>query len=97
MQENLSEAGIIPFYEDEFGYNPGAMLELYLAVTNDDCPRLFQRAKRISKQFDLHSWKSTVWFTNAACGKHKVADMLKEVCRVAGVEQQPNHSIRYVK
>lgn len=94
LQENVADAGIIPFYEDEYGYNPGLILDLYLAVTCDENPRFFQRIRRPSNKWDLHSYSSLVWFEKHPCGKHKIEEFLKTICKLAGVDQLSNHSLR---
>ena len=57
--EDLSNTGIILFNTDEFGYNPGELMEFYLSKLHPENPALFQRCKWISKKFTLHSASSS--------------------------------------
>ena len=53
--EDLSNTGIILFETDEFGYNPGELMEFYLNKLHPKNPALFQRVRWISKKFTLNS------------------------------------------
>ena len=57
--EDLSNSGIILFSEDEFGYNPGQLMEFYLSKLHEENTALFQRARPVGKQFSLHEPKSS--------------------------------------
>ena len=57
--EDLSNSGIILFDTDEFGYNPGELMEFYLGKLHPANPALFQRPRIVSKKFNLHAASST--------------------------------------
>ena len=57
--EDLSNSGIILFEADEFGYNPGELMEFYQKKLHPKNPALFQRVKWISKKFTLHTPSSS--------------------------------------
>ena len=57
--EDLSNSGIILFDSDEFGYNPGELMEIYLGKLHPENPALFQRGRKISKKFGLHTASSS--------------------------------------
>ena len=57
--EDISNSGIILFDTDEYGYNPGELMEFYLSKLHPKNPALFPRQRMISKRFNLHTAYST--------------------------------------
>ena len=53
--EDLSNSGIILFHTDEFGYNPGEIMEIYLSMLHPDHAALFQRVRLPTKKFTLRT------------------------------------------
>jgi hypothetical protein len=53
--QNLAFGGVILFAESMEGLNPGQFIEDYIKTLNDGNAYLFQRAKRPSKDFNIHS------------------------------------------
>jgi hypothetical protein len=43
IQEDLEKSGVIPFYEDEHGFNPGRLLEVFLQRLHPENGFFFQR------------------------------------------------------
>ena len=59
--EDLENSGIILFDTDQYGYNPGELMEFYLSKLHPDNSALFQQPRLISKKrFNLHT-ASTTW------------------------------------
>ena len=71
--EDLSNTGIILFETDEFGYNPGELMEYYLSKLSGNTA-LFQRVRGISKKFTLESASSYTWV-------HRFCDGLSQIHR----------------
>ena len=57
--EDVSNSGVILFSTDQYGYNPGELMEYYLSKLHATNQSLFQRHKRPSKAFSLHDAKSS--------------------------------------
>ena len=57
--EDITNSGIILFDTDEFGYNPGQLMDFYLSKLHPNNPALFPRQRVISNRFNLHSAYST--------------------------------------
>jgi hypothetical protein len=93
-QEDLEKSGVIPFYEDEHGFNPGRLLEVFLLGLHPENVFLFQRPAPQSTQFNIHQERCNVWFTKAKIGKNKVGKLLPLLCQTVGVSVLGNHSIR---
>lgn len=91
--ENLDSSGIIPCVENEFGFNPGKMLGLYMQFLNPDNPYLFQRPRRPSKEFNIDE-EDKCLFEPSKVGKNLVAEMMKKMCSVLGLPTFTNHCIR---
>ena len=51
--EDISNSGIILFDTDEYGYNPGELMEIYLNMLNPEQTALFQRVRVPSKKFNI--------------------------------------------
>ena len=92
--EDVSSAGIIPFHADQFGYNPGRLIEIYMSSLNERNENLFQRPLEASKKFDIHLASTNVWFANANIGKNKVSTILPSLCGILGIPSLTNHCIR---
>ena len=93
----MKDAGYIPFFEDDLGYNPGRLLEVYISHLHPTNERLFQLVKTTAKNksFDIHRKSCDVWFDNSPIGKMQVGTLLKSLCDVVGVPPLTNQSIRY--
>ena len=52
--EDIENSGVILFSTDQYGYNPGELLEYYLSKLHPVKDSLFQRHRRPSKRFSLH-------------------------------------------
>lgn len=93
--EDLEKSGIIPFCNDEHGYNPGEFLENYLELTNPQQERLFQKPQRDCRKFDIHSFGTKQLFENKCLGKNMISSMLKKLLHAAGQpEKYTNHCLR---
>lgn len=92
--ENLENSGIIPFGEDEHGFNPGRLMELYLETLNYNNEHLFQRSKRKGKTFNLHDFDNQVLFEVTHLGENKIGTLMKTLCELVGEAVMTNHSIR---
>ena len=93
--ETVENAGIIPYQMDSNAkLNPGLFFELYLGLLNSNCPRLFQRPRKPSKTFDIHSLDATFLYDKAPLGEHTIDKMLPILCEVLGKPKYTNHSIR---
>ena len=93
--ENLKKSGVITFFTDENGFNPGKFLQLYLETTNAKCDRLFQRPQREAKWFNIHDFAIDVFFENKPMGKNMIGEMLKKLCDAAGTSEKfTNHCVR---
>jgi hypothetical protein len=93
--EEIENAGIIPYQMDpKAQLNPGLFYELYLGLLNSNCPRLFQRARRSSETFNIHSLDVNCLFDNSPLGEHTIDKMLPTLCEVLGKPKYTNHSIR---
>ena len=57
--EDIANAGIILFSTDQYGYNPGEVMDAYLSRLHPDNEALFQRGKWITKKFTLHAPSSS--------------------------------------
>ena len=91
----LAKSGIIPFNTDEFGFNPGEFLSHYLELTNTEQSRLFQRPQRAAKWFNIHDFGISVLYENKPMGKNVVGEMLRKLCKAAGVPTNwTNHCLR---
>ena len=55
--EDLTNSGLIPFCANEFGFNPGALLETYLEVLHPEYEFMFQRPRRAGKNFNINTAK----------------------------------------
>jgi hypothetical protein len=53
--QNLAFGGVILFDESMEGLNPGQFIEDYMMTLNGENENLFQRPKRPSKEFNIHS------------------------------------------
>ena len=93
--ENLEKGGIVPYATDEYGFNPGKFLELYLDSTNEKLDRLFQKPQRAAKWFSVHKFEITTLYENAPIGRNLIGNMLKTLCTAAGVgDKYTNHCLR---
>ena len=93
--ENLEKSGIIPFMTDEFGYNPGEFLEIYLASTSSKVDRLFQQPQRKAKWFSIHDFAIDCLFEGKGVGINMIRLMLKKLLKAAGLpEDYSNHCVR---
>ena len=93
--ENLAKSGVIPFATDQHGFNPGRFFELYLQVTNQSSDRLFQKAQRKAKWFNIHNFSQKTLFENVPVGKNVIATMTKKLCQAAGApDDYTNHCLR---
>ena len=91
----LGKSGIIPSATDENGFNPALFFQMYLDSTNPRLDRLFQRAQRKSKKFNLHDFSTTCLFEAAPVGKNTIAQLTKSLCKAAGEpENWTNHCLR---
>jgi hypothetical protein len=72
-KENLEKSGIIPFYQDEQGFNPGRLLEVFLKRLHPENAFLFQRPVVVSPKFKICQ---DIWYTKAKIGKNKERDSL---------------------
>ena len=90
--ENLNN--VIPFLPQDQKINPGRLMELYLQFTHPENNRLFQRARTVSKKFDLHDLDQTQLFENAAVGKGTVGKNLRALCELLGKDELTNHCLR---
>ena len=57
--EDLSNSGIILFDTDEYGYNPGELMEIYLSMLHPEQMALFQRVRQPTKKFTLRTASSS--------------------------------------
>ena len=57
--EDIENAGVILFTTDQYGYNPGELMEYYLTKLHPVKDSLFQRHRRPSKRFSLHDSMSS--------------------------------------
>ena len=57
--EDISNSGVILFCTDEYGFNPGTLMEYYLSKLCPTNESLFQRHRKPSKAFSLHDAKSS--------------------------------------
>jgi hypothetical protein len=59
-KENLEKSGIIPFYQDEQGFNPGRLLEVFFKRLHPENAFLFQRPVVGSPKFKICQ---DIWYT----------------------------------
>ena len=91
----MEKGGIIPFSTDQYGFNPGEFLRMYIASTNDKLDRLFQRPQRAAKWFSIHKFEIKTLYENAPIGRDMIGTMLKRLCTAAGLEDKyTNHCLR---
>ena len=57
--EDIENSGVILFTTDQYGYNPGELMEYYLNKLHPVKESLFQRHRRPSKRFSLHDAASS--------------------------------------
>jgi len=64
---------------------PVTCLEKYLAKREPQCDALWQKPKN----HDARSFSSTddIWFCNIPLGKHKLENLLTDMCKKAGLAQ----------
>ena len=68
---------------------------MYMDSLNPKLDRLFQRAQRKAKWFNLHDFSITCLFENAPIGKNTIENMTKLICKAAGEPQNwTNHCLR---
>ena len=92
--QNLENSGII-MYHSHGSYNPGRVYELYLNSLNPSNPKLFQRYKENCGKYSMHDLEGKCLYVNEHVGKHKIAKMLKTLCRAVGKpDNLTNHSCR---
>ena len=90
--ENFDNSGIIPCNENEFGFNPGHIFDIYLGLLHPDCESLFQRPRRPSKHFNLNV--DSELFEPSKVGKNMVGTMMKRLCKTLGLPEYTNHCLR---
>ena len=95
FQEDLRDAGVIPCYEDEDGFNPFALMDMYLNACHPENPRLFQQPVRLSKQFSIHSNKPVPWYSRGVVGKNNnVGKLMPNLCAALDIPLIHNHQVR---
>ena len=77
---------------NEFGFNPGQILDTYLKLLHPECPFLFQRPRRTSKKFNIDC--DNQLFEPTKVGKNLVGPMMKSLCKTLNLPTFTNHSIR---
>ena len=88
--------GMIPFHTDEHGFDPGRIMDWYLAKLHPENRSLFQMSHKIGKKLDLHEPSSddVPWFANIGTGgRHWQGTAIPSICKIAGVPVLHN---RYV-
>ena len=96
---DLKKTGIIPFHTDQFGFNPGKLMDNYLAKLHPENGALFQKTRPICKKFGLHRPKSmhvpwTPWYVTQRVGKNMICTIIPSLCKIAGVPELDDASIR---
>ena len=79
--QDIRKGGIIPFETNEFGVNPGEILQMYLTHLNPDNVSMFQLAKT-GKNFHKYLHKSQtngIYYCNSPMGKMTIAQMMPKV------------------
>ena len=96
LQEDITCSGLIPFNADDYGFDPGRLLELYMDKLHPENEHLFQKALLINRKFSLHDPSSTrkPWFSNQNIGKNRIGKLLPTLCETVGLPVLQNHSIR---
>ena len=74
----IMQAGIIPFHTDQYGFNPGKLIEIYLSRLHPANERLLQRPMPISSKFGLHRPKSKLapWYYTHPVGKNMICTLI---------------------
>ena len=62
--ESNDDGGQIPFLELN-GFNPGEFIEDYEKLLNPGVDWMFQKPKRSSKKFNIHSNEETCYYENS--------------------------------
>ena len=96
--QDVDAGGIIPFQSDEYGWNPGKLLQSYLSclppLDGDTLPFLFLRPRRVCGKFNPNVL-TRVWYdAKAKIGENMVANSIKRLCEWAGIPPYSNHSCR---
>ena len=88
----LEFCGIIPFHSDQYGFNPGRLMDFYQSRLHPDNEYLFQKPAIVGKKFDLHESESdrVPWYTN----HNSITLAMPSLCKLAGVPVLDNRSIR---
>ena len=93
--EDEDDFGIIPDLElENLQFNPAIYFGLYLEFLNPENPRLFQRAQRDAKFFDIHNLTNMCLFEMSPIGVHNLAKMLHKLCKIVNKPGFGNASIR---
>ena len=93
--EDLELCGVIPFLNDEFGFNPGRFFELYLNLLNPENDFLFQRPRNSpTDSFNIHDFTESTIFVNSKAGRDQIPKMLKTLCEIVDCPILKNHSVR---
>ena len=90
--ETLENSGLIPFCDNEQGYNPGKLISLYMKYLHPDNPFLFQRPRRPAKDFSVDT--APCLFEDDKQGKNKTAICLATICETLAIPRFTNHSVR---
>ena len=89
----LSNSGVIPFCANEFGFNPGALLETYLEALHPEYEFMFQRPRRAGKNFNINTAK--VLFEDSKLGKNTTPLCMPKTCKLLDLPRRyTNHCVR---
>ena len=94
VDEDLGVSGIIPFRTGQDDFNPGETLELYLGMLNPASDALFQRFRRLSKDFKIEDKNTDIYFEKEPVGINEIKSMMKKLCDQLGLKPFTNHCIR---
>lgn len=94
-QEEVDNAGFIPYIQINQYFNPGALYERYLSylpTPDSGSAYLFNQPKVLSKTFNFMDPDCKVFYeAKKKVGINTVRNMLPELCIAVGAERQTNH------
>ena len=95
-QNVAEEGGIIPFQENEHGFNPGLFLETYFGKLHPENKWLFGRPDRRwkSKNFQLRLNPEYWYEKNQKIGKNKIGEALPDISVLLNIPRLTNGQTR---
>ena len=96
MGTNVQTSGVIPFL-NMGNFCPATFVVFYIGLLSEEGEGwLFPKARDVSKKFDPHSKRETVYYEkNRKVGEHTLASMLPTLCSIVGKEKRTK-SDRYI-